>query len=578
MTVEALGRSGVASSGGVRVSGFRMDDRRFLRGIRRQSRSLKELHDARDESPEPGTTFTDGEGECFGHEALRAACESLGDVDRHGLLRTDRLLLGLETRRDGETFGLGSHGTCLANLLEPIRFAVSSRLDGACAVLGDLDADLGLGEVSLLFGATARSFELDACFLSILLLAERLLLLVRNFAILEDGDDVGRQNDVLDVHAANFDVVFAQLASDVFLRCALHLVALLDEVDRGHLLKRVAEVVAHRRLQHLVDEVLHATDDRDDLRCFSVGDVNLNLQVDREFEAFLGLRHNRAEILIETVRLRGCRCPVERENERRNDFPRIRPRVDRELTGAQRFLPDTAVTRTDERAELEVGARRVDGREADVGLHDRHLPLIDHEHRNELDGDQERVQVVGAVEQRIVLEADAAAGIQELLEVLIVVVLGVLAREQNLDDLAVLLGRLSFLWRFECRDVVEVADTVRHRTLRRRSAFEGGDDADHIDDSPVTLRSRLDPDDLQLIGGEAERVVRQGPAFLGEMRILVGHGHAIDVLHGDDEEANRMNRCDRARRENGALNALFAVAVHEHLDVFEVAELRLVDA
>ena len=128
--------------------------------------------------------------------------------------------------------------------------------------------------------------------------------------------------------------------------------------------------------------------------------------------------------------------PVEREDRRRHDLRRVHTRVDRVLAGAQRLLPDAAVAGTHDRAELELRARRVERRQADVRLDDRDLALVHDEHRHHLDAHEERVQQVRAVEQRVVLQADVAAGVEELLEVLVVVVQVVLAAEQHLDDLA----------------------------------------------------------------------------------------------------------------------------------------------
>jgi hypothetical protein len=66
----------------------------------------------------------------------------------------------------------------------------------------------------------------------------------------------------------------------------LHLLPLLDEVDRRHALQLVAEVVADRRLQHLVDQVVHGRDGRDDPRRLGIGHVDLHLQIDVEDEPF----------------------------------------------------------------------------------------------------------------------------------------------------------------------------------------------------------------------------------------------------------------------------------------------------
>ena len=62
------------------------------------------------------------------------------------------------------------------------------------------------------------------------------------------------------------------------------------------------------------------------------------------------------------------------------------------------------------------------GGEPDEALDHRDLALVHDEHRHEVDADEERVQQVRAVEQRVVLQADLAAGVEERLEVLVVVV------------------------------------------------------------------------------------------------------------------------------------------------------------
>ena len=80
-----------------------------------------------------------------------------------------------------------------------------------------------------------------------------------------------------------------------------------------------------------------------------------------------------------------------------------------------------------DRAELELGAGGVERRQADVGLDDRDLALVHDEHRHHLDAHEERVQQVRAVQQRVVLQTDLAAVVEERLEVLVVVVQVVLA-------------------------------------------------------------------------------------------------------------------------------------------------------
>ena len=93
------------------------------------------------------------------------------------------------------------------------------------------------------------------------------------------------------------------------------------------------------------------------------------------------------------------------------------------------------------------------GGETHVGFDDGHLALLHNQHGHQFDADEERIESVGAVEKRIMLQADAAAVFEEGLEVLIVVVQIVFAAEQRFDDLRV--GGVAFL---ELLDVGKAAE------------------------------------------------------------------------------------------------------------------------
>ena len=60
-------------------------------------------------------------------------------------------------------------------------------------------------------------------------------------------------------------------------------------------------MVAHRRLQDLVDQVLHRAHHRDHLRRLRVRDVNLHLEVDLEDESLTALALDGAELRVEVV-------------------------------------------------------------------------------------------------------------------------------------------------------------------------------------------------------------------------------------------------------------------------------------
>ena len=167
-------------------------------------------------------------------------------------------------------------------------------------------------------------------------------------------------------------------------------------------------------------------------------------------------------------------------------------------------------------------------------LIDRDLALVHDEHRHHVDAHEERVQQVRAVEQRVVLQTDLAAGVEERLEVLVVVVQRVLAAEQHLDDLGVDRA-LRLLHR---SDVVEAAEAARDVAERQRLTFERGDDADDV------LRSdRRDHHDLELLGREPERLGRSTPPEPRDVRDEVGrHGQAVDLARSDDHERDRVDR------------------------------------
>ncbi len=110
-------------------------------------------------------------------------------------------------------------------------------------------------------------------------------------------------------------------------------------------MQRVAEVVAYRCLQDLVDEVLHRTDAGDDPRGHDVGDVDLHLQIDRELESFLTLGRDGGKAFVQIVSLAVGLAPVQREDEGRDHHHLVDVGVQRVLARAQRLLPETAVSR-----------------------------------------------------------------------------------------------------------------------------------------------------------------------------------------------------------------------------------------
>ena len=223
----------------------------------------------------------------------------------------------------------------------------------------------------------------------------------------------------------------------------------------------------------------------------------------REDEAFAALGHDLRQPLVELVGLADGLGPVEAQDGRGHLLGFVAAGVDGVLAGPQRLLPDAAMAGPDDRPELEGGPGGVFGRQADVGLDDRHLALLDDQHRDLFHAHQERIEQVRPIEQRVVLEADLAAGLQKGVEVLVVVVLHRLRADQGLDE-RLIGGVLAF----QFLDVVELAQSAGDGAARQRLAFERGDDAAGIDHAAAARRARRDHRNLELLFRQAERLGR----------------------------------------------------------------------
>ena len=67
-------------------------------------------------------------------------------------------------------------------------------------------------------------------------------------------------------------------------RLGLPLAARAQEVEHRVVLRRIAEIISHNRLQHMIHQVLHRADARDHLRRVQRADVDdlRHIQVERE--------------------------------------------------------------------------------------------------------------------------------------------------------------------------------------------------------------------------------------------------------------------------------------------------------
>ena len=238
--------------------------------------------------------------------------------------------------------------------------------------------------------------------------------------------------------------------------------------------------------------------------------MNLHLQVDFEDEALTALALDGAELRVKVVGDRAGVGPVQREDEGGNLLGRVDSRVERVLARPQGLAPDAPMPRLHDRAELELGPRCVECGQPHVALDHSHLALVDHQHPRRLDPNQERVQKVRAIQQRVVLEPDPAAAVHESLEVLVVVVQLVLGAEKRLYQLRVGDVRLDL----QVLDVLEGADPPGNVRGRQRLAVERGHDADHV---LVALgRDHRDP---KLLLRQSKRLRRQRAG---------GHDGAVD--------------------------------------------------
>ena len=157
---------------------------------------------------------------------------------------------------------------------------------------------------------------------------------------------------------------------------------------------------------------------------------------------------------------------------------------------------------THERTVFKLRSGRVLRGEAHIRFHHGNLPLLDHQHGHHLHAYKKRIQCVGAIKQRIVLETNVTAMIQKALEVLIVVVQVVLAAEQRFDDLRVC-GSAARSFKFF--DVDVATQSASNVAGRQRVTLVRGNDADHVDRGAVlSARLRLDTHQFQLIGLQPE--------------------------------------------------------------------------
>ena len=280
--------------------------------------------------------------------------------------------------------------------------------------------------------------------------------------------------------------------------------------------------------------------------------MDQHLEVDGEDEALVTFRNDRFKARVQAVGSGDVLGPVELEDRGEDDFGVVDSWVDGILAGAQRLLPDALMAGPHEAAEFETDAGSVLRGQAHVGLDDGYLPLFDDQHGDLLHADQEWIEVVCAVKKRVVLQADLAAGIQELLEVLVVVVQRVFAAEDGGDELKV--GGVGLL--FELRHVVEESEPAGDGACLQWLPFERGHNADHVRDLAGIGGPGRNARHFELPLFEAKRGERESARLVGQLAVRIGDGNAEDLRLGDDEEGYRMDGGQHAGRKHRPLHAL----------------------
>ena len=141
---------------------------------------------------------------------------------------------------------------------------------------------------------------------------------------------LARRHDVADERVDAFDVIRLDGVLDAVEGLPLPLAARRQELQHRHLLGRVAEVVGHGRLQHVVDQVLHRAHPGDHPGGVLHADVDDLGDIQGEGEAVPRAHGDGREALIVAVRL-GPRGPVEDDVGRRHELDLHHPHVERVL-------------------------------------------------------------------------------------------------------------------------------------------------------------------------------------------------------------------------------------------------------
>ena len=146
------------------------------------------------------------------------------------------------------------------------------------------------------------------------------------------------------------------------------------------------------------------------------------------------------EVLVELHRADFAAHPLQDEVDGRDDLDLAGVGIEGVLAGQQRVLPDAAAAVHHQLAVAILIAGHVAGRGA--GVEDHHADIADRDDglRHGLDGREQAVEIPGALDDDLELAAAIAAGLEEFLRLLEVVVERVLVAQVDAglrrDDLA----------------------------------------------------------------------------------------------------------------------------------------------
>ena len=320
-------------------------------------------------------------------------------------------------------------------------------------------------------------------------------------------------------------------------RIRLALAARAEEVQHGVVLGGVAEVVAHDGLQHVVDEVLQRACAADDLGRLVGADVDDLRHVEIEGKAVARTHGDAAELGVKVVRL-GAGGPVQHDVGGGHQLHAHDAGVDGVLAGEQGLAPHALVAHVHEVAVLEVRAADVQVRLAYIGDDHAHMADGDLKHGHLLDLGKPGVDVPLAAEQHLLLQAAAAAGVQEGLRVLKVV----MPAHHRAGDLTGLDGHAVERGHDAHEIRVHMADAQQPGVQAMLGCVFRGDDGEErgID----AIRARCD---------DAELAAFFAPIFEEGAGVLEVIAH-----HGMRQDATRRNGCASLGHDEGQLSLRYA--------------------